>query len=159
MLFSYVSGQQWIWDNKKCRQIAGDFNFHEDVGVQCRAHGPIEHIQGFTWSHWMLPLGERLHCIALAAAMVDGFVETTLNTNETQRSPSKWEFCTPKTDPLLGYWWDKLCKNVRWHNWSWRARIWASFEVDNFSNFCPIWRKRGAFGSSLTLSRSLRALH
>jgi hypothetical protein len=33
----------------------------------------------------MLPSGECLRCIAPAAAMVDEFVETTLNTNKTQR--------------------------------------------------------------------------
>jgi hypothetical protein len=37
------------------------------------AHRPIEHIQGFTWSHWMLPSGECLRRIAPAAAMVDEF--------------------------------------------------------------------------------------
>jgi hypothetical protein len=31
----------------------------------------MEHILGITKSHWMLPLGECLRRIALAAAMVD----------------------------------------------------------------------------------------
>jgi hypothetical protein len=81
MLCSYVSGQQQISNNKKCRQIAGDFDCHADAAVR---RGAQEHIQGFTWSHWMLPSGECLRCIAPAAAMVDGFIETTLNTNKTQ---------------------------------------------------------------------------
>jgi hypothetical protein len=34
---------------------------------------PIEHIQGFTQSHWMPPSVECLHHIAPAAAMVDDF--------------------------------------------------------------------------------------
>jgi hypothetical protein len=33
----------------------------------------MEHMQGFTQSHWMPPLSECLHCIAAAAAMVDNF--------------------------------------------------------------------------------------
>ena len=74
-------GKQQISDNKKCRQIAGDFDCHADAAVRC---GAQEHIQGFTWSHWMLPSGECLRCIAPAAAMVDRFIETTLNTNKTQ---------------------------------------------------------------------------
>jgi hypothetical protein len=82
MLFSYVSGQQRIGNNKKCRQIAGDFDCHAYTAVQRGVHRPIEHIQGFTRSHWMLPSGECLGCVAPAAAMVDGFVETTLNTNK-----------------------------------------------------------------------------
>jgi hypothetical protein len=46
-----------INDNKKQRQIAGNFNGHADVAVQCVVHRPIAHIQGFTRSHWMLLLG------------------------------------------------------------------------------------------------------
>jgi hypothetical protein len=33
----------------------------------------MEHIQGFTGSHWMPPSGECSHRIAAAAAMVDDF--------------------------------------------------------------------------------------
>ena len=73
MLFSYVSGQQRISNIKKCRRIAGDFDCHTDAVVQRGVHRPIEHIQGFTRSHWMLPSGECLHRIAPAAAMVDEF--------------------------------------------------------------------------------------
>jgi hypothetical protein len=60
--------------HQKCRQIAGDFDCHANAAVQQGTHRPIEHIQGFTWSHWMLPLGECLCRIApAAAAMVDNF--------------------------------------------------------------------------------------
>jgi hypothetical protein len=75
---------------KKCRRIAVNFNCHADAAVQHRAHRLIEHIQGFTRSHWMPPLGECLRRIVPAAAMVDGFVETTLNTNKTQLLPSNY---------------------------------------------------------------------
>ena len=90
MLFSYVSGQQRISNNKKCRRIAGNFDCHADAAVRRGVHRPIEHIQGFPRSHWMLPLGKCLRRIASAAAMVDGFVETTLNTNKTQLLPSNY---------------------------------------------------------------------
>jgi len=88
MLFSYVSGEQRIGNNKKCRQIAGDFDCHADAAVRREAQLPIEHIQGFTRSHWMPPSDECLRRIAPAAAMVNGFVKTTLNTNKTQFLPS-----------------------------------------------------------------------
>jgi len=84
MLFRYVGGQQQIGDNKKCRWIAGDLDCHADVAVRCVAHRPMEHIPGFTWSHWMPPSGECLSRIAPAAAMVNEFVETTKNTKKTQ---------------------------------------------------------------------------
>ena len=77
-----VVGDNWINDNKKCRETAGDFDHHADAAVQCRAHFPMEHILGFTRSHWMPPLGECMRRIAPAAAMVDEYVENTQNTNK-----------------------------------------------------------------------------
>jgi len=88
MLFCYVSGQKQIGNNKKCRRIAGNFDCHADAAVQRGAHRPIEHIQSFTRSHWMPPSGECLCRIFLAANIVGGFVETTLNINKTQHLPS-----------------------------------------------------------------------
>jgi hypothetical protein len=46
----------------------------------------MEHIQGFTGSHWMLPSGKCLRRIAPAAAMVNEFVETAQNTNKKQNT-------------------------------------------------------------------------
>ena len=73
MLFSYVSVQEQISNNKKFRRITGNFDCHMDAAVQRGTHRPIDHIQGFTRSHWMLPSGECLRRIAPAAAMVDKF--------------------------------------------------------------------------------------
>ena len=53
------------------RRIAGDFDCHADAAVRHGADHPMEHIQGFTRSHWMPPSGECSHRIAAAAAMVD----------------------------------------------------------------------------------------
>ena len=50
----------------------------------------MEHIQGFTESHWMLQSGKCLLRIASAAAMVIKFIETTQNTNKTQLSASNY---------------------------------------------------------------------
>jgi hypothetical protein len=90
MLFSYVGGQQRIGNNKKCRRITGDFDCHAEAAVQCGVHRLMEHIPGFTRSHWMPLSGECLRCIAPATVMVDEFVETTLNTNKTQLLPSNY---------------------------------------------------------------------
>ena len=84
MLFSYGCGHQWIDDNKKCRQIAGNFYCHADAAVRRGSHRPMEHVQGFTGSHWTPPSGKCLRRIAPAAAMVNEFVETAQNTNKTQ---------------------------------------------------------------------------
>ncbi len=90
MLFSDGYGQQQIGDKTTCRQISGDFDCHMDAAVQRRSHRPLEHVHGFTWSHWMPPSGECLRCIAPVAVMVDKFVETTQNTNKTQLFPSNY---------------------------------------------------------------------
>jgi hypothetical protein len=84
MLYSYDGGRKRIGGNKKCRRIDGNFYCHDNAAVQRGAHRPIEHIQGFTRSHWMPPSVECSHRIAQAAAMVNKFVETTKNTNKTQ---------------------------------------------------------------------------
>jgi hypothetical protein len=62
-----------IDDAKKYTHFAGNFHCHGDVAVKFGAHCPIEHISGFTRSHWMPPSGKCLGRIALAAAMVDDF--------------------------------------------------------------------------------------
>ncbi len=98
-----------VW-KKICK--CGNFGCHGDAVVQRGAHRPIEHIQGFTGSHWMLPQGKCLRPIAPAAAMVNEFVETTQNTTKTQLLASNYDtfralvqlfvrISYPKTDPLL----------------------------------------------------------
>jgi hypothetical protein len=65
-------------------QIAGDFDGHADVAVQCGMHRPMEYIPGFTRSHWMMPSGECLHRIAPAAPKGHRFWLQTQITNKTQ---------------------------------------------------------------------------
>jgi hypothetical protein len=84
MLFSYVSGKQRIDNNKKCRQISGYFDCHADAAVRRGSHRPMEHIQGFTQSHWMPLMVKSLRRIAPVTAMVDEFEQNTQNTNKTQ---------------------------------------------------------------------------
>jgi hypothetical protein len=43
---STVVGNNGIEDNKKCKEIAGDFDHHADAVVQCGAHCLMEHIPG-----------------------------------------------------------------------------------------------------------------
>ena len=87
---AYGCGQQQNRQDKKCRQIDDDFDGHGNAAVRSGAHRPIEHIQGFTGSHWMPLSGKCLHRIALAAAIVTKFVETTHNTNKTQLLASNY---------------------------------------------------------------------
>jgi hypothetical protein len=70
---AYGCGQQRNRRDKKCRQIDDDFDGHGDAAVQRWVHRPMEHIQGFTRSHWMPPSSECLRRIAPTAAMVDEF--------------------------------------------------------------------------------------
>jgi hypothetical protein len=84
MLFSYGYGQQQIGNNKICREINDNFDDHVDAAVRRGLHRLLEHVHGFTRSHWMPPSSECLRRIAPAAVMLNKFVETTLNTNKTQ---------------------------------------------------------------------------
>ena len=55
-----ISSRQW----KKYARFAGHFDGHADALAQRGAHCPIEPNQGFTLSHWTLPLGKYTHRIA-----------------------------------------------------------------------------------------------
>jgi hypothetical protein len=68
-------GNNGINNDEKYMDIAGHFDGHVDVAVQCQAHLPMEHISGVNRSHWhwMSPSGECLHRIAPTAATVDNF--------------------------------------------------------------------------------------
>ena len=63
-----------IDNDKKYMSKAGNFDHHAGEVVQCGAHHPMDHIPGFTRSHWMPPLGKCLRHMALVAAIVDEFV-------------------------------------------------------------------------------------
>jgi hypothetical protein len=84
MLFSFGSGRQQIDRNKKCRQLDGNFDCHGNAAVRCGVYRPMEHIRGFTGSHWMPPSVECLRHIAPTAAMVKEFELNTENINKTQ---------------------------------------------------------------------------
>jgi hypothetical protein len=72
MLFSYVSGGQRIDGNKTCRRINGNFDCHGDAAVRREAHRPMEHIQGFTRSHWMPPSGNSyVKCLSDARSVFE----------------------------------------------------------------------------------------
>ncbi len=61
------------------------------ISIAMAMQRPIEHVQGFTGSHWMPLSGECLRCIAPAAVMVNEFVFKTQNTNKTQLLPSNYK--------------------------------------------------------------------
>jgi hypothetical protein len=81
---AYGCGQQQNEQDKKYTSNAGDFDHHVDVVMRCGVHCTMENISIFIRSHWMPPMGECPRHIALAAAMVNKFVETTQNTNKSQ---------------------------------------------------------------------------
>ncbi len=62
----------------KCTSIVGHFNGHGGAPGQYRQHCPMQHVQGFTASHWMPPLGNYLLCIVPVATRATG-KQTTMN--------------------------------------------------------------------------------
>jgi len=82
---AYGCGQQRNRQDKKCRQI-DDFDDHGDAAVRCGAHRPMEHIQGFTRSHWMPPLGKCLRCIAPMATMATNSSKTRKTLKKLKKS-------------------------------------------------------------------------
>jgi hypothetical protein len=56
----------------KCTSSAGRFDGHGGAPEQYKQHRPMRHVQGYSGSHWMPPLGDYLLCIAPAAASATG---------------------------------------------------------------------------------------
>jgi hypothetical protein len=40
-----------------CTSVAANFDGLADMLVLCSVHHPMQHVQGYSRSHWMLPLG------------------------------------------------------------------------------------------------------
>jgi hypothetical protein len=62
----------------KCTLSAGRFDGHGGVPEQYRWHRPMRHVQGYSRSHWTLPLGDYSVRITPAAAKATG-KQTTIN--------------------------------------------------------------------------------
>jgi hypothetical protein len=62
----------------KCTSVAARFEGLADAPEQYRWHRPMRHVQGYLKSHWTLPSGNYLLCIALAAARATG-KQSTIN--------------------------------------------------------------------------------
>jgi hypothetical protein len=62
----------------KCTSSAGHFDSHGSAPEQYRPHRPMRHVQGYSRSHWTLPLGNYLLRIAPADARATG-KQTTIN--------------------------------------------------------------------------------
>ncbi len=62
----------------KCTYVVGHFYGHSSFPGLYRQHHPMQHVQGCLGSHWTLPSGNYLLCIAPVAAMATG-KQTTIN--------------------------------------------------------------------------------
>jgi hypothetical protein len=56
----------------KCTSSTSRFDSHGSAPEQYRQHFPMRHVQGYSGSHWMLPLGDYSLRIAPAAASATG---------------------------------------------------------------------------------------
>jgi hypothetical protein len=99
---------------------AGHFDSHGGAPVQDGAQHPMQHLQGYTGSHWTLPLGNYLLRIAPAAARVTG-KQTIMN-----NKPTLLAFLMAMT----------VCKYITGHIAHWR-RSRASLEAPQ----CRHWAR------------------
>ena len=123
---AYSCGQQRNRRDKKRQANWRQFRRPCGCGGAMRGASPLKHNQGFTRSQRMLPFGECSHRIAVVAAMVDDFgrkhKKLFLASQPTvDRSQNQWEFRDPKRAHYSPHRCNKLRKNVKRHDWSWRA--------------------------------------
>jgi hypothetical protein len=62
----------------KCTSSTGRFDGHGSAPEQYRRHRPMQHVQGYSRSHWMPPSGDYLLRITPAATRATG-KQTTIN--------------------------------------------------------------------------------
>jgi hypothetical protein len=62
----------------KCTSVVANFEGLADAPEQYRRHCPMQPVQGYYGSHWMLASGDYLLRIAPAAARATG-IQTTIN--------------------------------------------------------------------------------
>jgi hypothetical protein len=72
-----------------CSSVIGYFDGHGGPPVQYKVHRLMQHVQGYSGSHWMLPSGNYLLRITPAAA------RATANETTTKK-------CTKKTGHVDG---------------------------------------------------------
>jgi hypothetical protein len=60
-----------------CSSVVGHFDGHGSQLAQWEVHRPMQHVQGYSGSHWTLPLGNYLLRIAPAAARATATETTT----------------------------------------------------------------------------------
>ncbi len=73
----------------ECTLSAGHFDGHGGVPEQYRWHCLMWHFQGYSGSHWTLPSGNYLLCIAPVAARATG-KQTTIKKIHLKRWPFWW---------------------------------------------------------------------
>jgi hypothetical protein len=61
-----------------CSSFVGRFDGHGGPPVQYEAHPPMQHVQGYSGSHWTPALGNYMLRIAPGAARATG-KQTTIN--------------------------------------------------------------------------------
>jgi hypothetical protein len=62
----YYDTKEALMTNK-CTSSSGHVDGLGGAPQQYRQHHPMWHVQGYSGSHWTLPLSDYLLCIALAA--------------------------------------------------------------------------------------------
>ncbi len=83
MVLSYdYARQKKAAATNECTSVAGHFNGHAEALKQYMRHHPMQHVQGYTRSHWTLPSGDYSLSIAPAAA------RTTINKTMMQNVPT-----------------------------------------------------------------------
>ncbi len=88
----------------KCTLSAVRFDGHGGLPVQYEVHHPMQHVQGYSGSHWTLPLGDYSLCIAPEAARATG-KQTTINkcTKKGHFNGCRWCASTiPRVSPNGG---------------------------------------------------------
>ena len=86
MLLGYFYVETYMNNGAQIVSSAGHFDHHGRAPVRYEAHCPMQHIQGYSGSHWTPPLGDySLHIAPVAA-------RATINNWRCKIPPLCWPF-------------------------------------------------------------------
>ncbi len=121
------------------------FFCHEEMWVQCLAHCLMQHVQGYTGSLWMTPLGNYLLHIAPAAAMVPSkqqhwkytaplpaiLMSMTMHRYNTKHIP-QWRRSRASLEVTGCCHRASICSDsINWTNWHWFLCLFYHQQVDH----------------------------
>ena len=152
-----------------CSSVVGHFNGHGGPPVQYEAHCPMQHVQGYSRSHWTPPSGNYLLSISPAAARATGKQKQSTNTPKqvamfmaaavrryNTAHVARWRRSRALLEATGRRHWASIMSNNR--NWTWLQRFFLMFSSSNRRKRSRVDDKTPVFNRGMTYQTKEKGL-